>query len=690
MIDRREAAEIRIFSCKAEEANQVPSVRATASKTRLVLHEIAFLGSETNTCSHHAAMHLLVGKRISIGQQKGTIRYRGPVPPASGEWLGIEWDDPARGKHDGTSADGTRYFNVRVPGSGSFIRPTASKLSSGCCFLSALRNKYSAPTDRSALTVQSVTPHQYSRKNIADIEIETPNLDRIALKTARLDRLREVGLSGWQHSSLPDMDAETSQDEQYNVATAFDEAQGSGPGSIRATCPNIRWLDLSRSLLPDWEEVSLIASELAQLKTLLLHFNRLQPPPKQIPTSWSERLGHVQDLRLDGTLIQWSEVLRLAPALRNLRSLHIGSNEITSLSKSSFRTEDRVEHQSGLNVFPCLTSLSLEGNAIESWSDLIYSLSPLASLETLNLDRNRISIIPAASSSMCKLAGLKQLYLRGNKVESWSSLENIAQWLGPGTSLEALHISTVPDDDNAQLSNTEDSQGELLSKYEYRDFRAIAIARLPMLRVLDKTEITLKERKDAELFVYTRFRGGDAYIIEGGIARQGSEEKVHLSEAEKFERFPRLLELAKLFDDEDPWPATDRDAEQRDKENNKKNTLRSKMLNVSVIASTASPESVVPHVTDKLAEKEDVQVLASTPLRLLKIKLANAVGVKVGQVDQVWALMKQALAPEPHGRDERSCDEGRERIVLELDDMSRSLDWYEVSSGDSLVLVTQA
>lgn len=34
------------------------------------------------------------------------------VPYFSGIWLGVEWDDPQRGKHDGTY-EGTQYFKCR-------------------------------------------------------------------------------------------------------------------------------------------------------------------------------------------------------------------------------------------------------------------------------------------------------------------------------------------------------------------------------------------------------------------------------------------------------------------------------------------------------------------------------------------------------------------------------------------------
>lgn len=38
-----------------------------------------------------------------------TVRYVGHVTGTTGEWLGVEWDDPNRGKHDGTYQE-VKYF----------------------------------------------------------------------------------------------------------------------------------------------------------------------------------------------------------------------------------------------------------------------------------------------------------------------------------------------------------------------------------------------------------------------------------------------------------------------------------------------------------------------------------------------------------------------------------------------------
>ncbi|XP_041341392.1 tubulin-specific chaperone E isoform X2 [Pyrgilauda ruficollis] len=53
-----------------------------------------------------------LGRRVACGTDYGTVRYVGSVSRTAGIWLGVEWDDPQRGKHDG-SYEGTQYFKCR-------------------------------------------------------------------------------------------------------------------------------------------------------------------------------------------------------------------------------------------------------------------------------------------------------------------------------------------------------------------------------------------------------------------------------------------------------------------------------------------------------------------------------------------------------------------------------------------------
>lgn len=53
-----------------------------------------------------------VGDRISVNGAHGTVLYVGGVQGTKGTWLGVDWDDGTRGRHDG-SKDGIKYFTAR-------------------------------------------------------------------------------------------------------------------------------------------------------------------------------------------------------------------------------------------------------------------------------------------------------------------------------------------------------------------------------------------------------------------------------------------------------------------------------------------------------------------------------------------------------------------------------------------------
>ena len=50
-----------------------------------------------------------IGQRLSFDAALCTVRYVGPVQGTKGEWLGVEWDEPRRGKHAGEHG-GVKYF----------------------------------------------------------------------------------------------------------------------------------------------------------------------------------------------------------------------------------------------------------------------------------------------------------------------------------------------------------------------------------------------------------------------------------------------------------------------------------------------------------------------------------------------------------------------------------------------------
>lgn len=51
-----------------------------------------------------------IGQRVSYDGALCTVRFVGDVAGTVGTWLGVEWDDATRGKHDGCHK-GVRYFS---------------------------------------------------------------------------------------------------------------------------------------------------------------------------------------------------------------------------------------------------------------------------------------------------------------------------------------------------------------------------------------------------------------------------------------------------------------------------------------------------------------------------------------------------------------------------------------------------
>lgn len=167
---------------------------------------------ETRSTPVHGDLSQSEGHRYRIGSRMaqiqtnppgvryGTVRYYGSVARKEGSWLGIEWDDPLRGKHDGQH-EGTRYFTCPRPGRiASFIRvpsgPSETLFIGGVTFLDALEARYGQRTERRVPSEEDTVAVRHTRTTVADIDIEVPNLDKVINKVKQLTRLKTVSLTG--------------------------------------------------------------------------------------------------------------------------------------------------------------------------------------------------------------------------------------------------------------------------------------------------------------------------------------------------------------------------------------------------------------------------------------------------------------------------------------------------------------
>ncbi|KAH6853469.1 CAP Gly-rich domain-containing protein [Chaetomium sp. MPI-CAGE-AT-0009] len=301
-----------------------------------------------------------IGERRSYDGAPCTVRYVGEVAGTSGSWLGVEWDDPSRGKHDGQHK-GVRYFSCtsQSPNAASFVRPTRAS-DAPQTFLSALNLKYARdPTEDQTPSRQI----KFSGKVAEEVGFE-----KIRRQQAQLDELQFVILDGVQ------------------VAHATDPVRD-GHQSIHQVCPKVRELDLSRNLFERVGPVVQICSELKLLRSLKVNGNRFRGIlDDEILESAGDAFAGVTELALEDTLLSWQEICHIASKFPSLTTLHAGSNQLatlTAIPPAPFATS--------------LVSLHLELNDFTSLS----SLAPLATIPTLRnllLKGNYISTINPPSS----------------------------------------------------------------------------------------------------------------------------------------------------------------------------------------------------------------------------------------------------------------------------------------------------
>ncbi|KAF4614631.1 hypothetical protein D9613_003182 [Agrocybe pediades] len=381
-----------------------------------------------------------IGTRISLSGSLGTVRYVGSVSNTSGTWLGVEWDSPIRGKHNGIK-DGKQYFTCRFETSGSFIRPSPH-IHYGVSFLEALSAKYieALHGDRSQEKV-------VLGSSAGAIQVEAVDLDKIREKFSRLDRLREVSL-----------------DNECVV-------RGNSLGEIAQTCPNVRGLDFSQNLLPSWEVVAQITEELPYLLHLSVNRNRLQMPHdyERLPGAFRKLI----ELQLNDTLTSWIDMQKITSFMPELRSIEMGYNYLTRLCG------DRTEEQGAL---PPVELINLDANKLSDWVHIWTSLKEYKSLQRVVLTSNIIENIPFPEHPSDSLPGISYLSLSGNCIRAWESIDALSCWL---PALKTLTMSGNP------LLSDDALEQQL---------RPLLIARIPSLTTLDGAAISTRERNDSELF----------------------------------------------------------------------------------------------------------------------------------------------------------------------------------------------
>eukprot|EP00117_Sycon_ciliatum_P008469 scpid53644/ scgid2374/ Tubulin-specific chaperone E; Tubulin-folding cofactor E len=389
---------------------------------------------------------MLVGERIvDKGGYRGTVRFAGELAGAKGEWLGVEWDDASRGKHDG-SHSGQKYFTCRHETGGSFVR--AAAVSAGRPLVEVLRRRYLEDSDVGK--VESFTLDSGVVVSALGTEVEQANTeDLLAVKAAYMHGT-EVSCCG---------DAE----------------------ELAALKPNfLKLVDLSNTLLTQWSEVAAIAQCLPRLQNLELSDNILESPA--IASSLASSLSRVTSLHLNRAGVDWDQIVCLAEMLPSLEQLHLCQNSISKLQSNSSALDAPVAG------FQALRLLNLELNAISDWTE-IARLRSLPRLQRLILNDNKLTDVHRlpndATSAEVAFPSLSSISLCGNAITDWSSIDNLSSY-PLLTELRFKDNPVVKDESEA-------------------DSRQLLIARIPQLAMLHVSPVNAKERSFAEQYYLKRY-----------------------------------------------------------------------------------------------------------------------------------------------------------------------------------------
>eukprot|EP01135_Chromosphaera_perkinsii_P011462 Nk52_evm38s2402 gene=Nk52_evmTU38s2402 len=477
----------------------------------------------------------LLGRRVLVGASVGTVRYVGPVEGAKRrtkaeggreqgrvgketkkeeeeEWFGIEWDDPSRGKNDG-SVNGRRYFDCTRHAScsaesseeekraeikpGSFVRKAAGKINFGRSFVSALKERYGGEDmeeeeqeerlNEGVTNLEREEEEEEKREEMfilsggkTVVNVEFVGKEKIQNVLSQLVDLKEVGLSNAQISH-----AEV-------LLTGNQGAQGVKTRKrnlIQRLSPNIEGLDLSANMLR-WQDVFEICSQLKHLQSLNLSSNSFENVSISGGGKGAHGVGdneepfaHVKVLFLNSVYVVNMKAVgdMLKWFVSSLRELHY------CLNGGLFRFDaDMLPPTIAGN----LQLLNLEGNSLK-WEDCC-KLASMGNLKTLILNRNCIEKIEYESSGAeagVPFSCLENLSLIDNEISSWQNINALDKF----PRLKSLSLKRNPICKGDMNTTNKDFPPLTPS-----DFRIEVISRVASLERMNNSNVHPRERVDAE------------------------------------------------------------------------------------------------------------------------------------------------------------------------------------------------
>ncbi|CAD7963804.1 unnamed protein product [Amoebophrya sp. A25] len=323
------------------------------------------------------ACNIDVGTRLCVGGAYVTVRWGPDVLPGQGneQWFGIEYDEAGRGKHNGVH-NGIQRF-VCPEKSGSFVK--VAKVSAPLDFQRALEEKY---------TDENIPLEFHDHAKARSRPIEFVGREQVVERLGAFQSQGEINLS---EASVGDA--------SWRNCLEF---------------PNLQRLSLDWNLITRWATLHSIYTGCPKLEFLSLTGNRL-------------RLLHDDDTSCAGSASGMSvenEVADDAPSTQESQGssasdTRISATEEASRAASSSSSSDISNNISLLNMRPCLSLKALVLNQTGvRWEGFPAALFP--NLEELHLRGNGWTEVPSELPD--RFPALRHLQLEDNLIAAWPPL----------------------------------------------------------------------------------------------------------------------------------------------------------------------------------------------------------------------------------------------------------------------------
>ena len=415
----------------------------------------------------------LLGKRVELNEKTATIKYVGPLKHKKDAketeiWLGLEWDDKSRGKHNGTVENYEYFKTLNNEKSGSLIKMT--KVNIGQTFKGALGYKYNfyeeEGNDYHKDVDKALEKDNFIVTDKKIINIELVGKEKAAKKFSEFAYMPCIDLSYSYINNL-----------------------GNDLANI---LPKLKELSLTRTLLTKWSDLLSLLLQFKNLNLLnfsenILIFDDLFEEQIQKFIS-GEYKQHLNTLVLNNCNLDVYHLVKLSPLFTQLDYLYLKDNKINPETYEKSENKKYIDDNiSNIEKYtPNLKYLSLEHNKINIFF-FGYKIFKSPKLKYINMNQNLISEL-ISKNNIDEDKKLLELFKK--------SMTHIS--LDYNMFKKEDYTQIMVDLESMELKDIDILNNGFIDKIGVSKVKIEMIGRNPQLTILNNTTITKIMRRDAE------------------------------------------------------------------------------------------------------------------------------------------------------------------------------------------------